>query len=49
MLITRPYIGKTIDQIGAHVVIVSIVIAMFGTIPLMFVSDHTYRVVVHFL
>ena len=45
MLITRPYIGKTIDQIGAkYVVIVSIVIAMFGTIPLMFVSDHTHIV-----
>ena len=45
MLITRPYIGKTIDQIGAkYVVIVSIAIAMFGTIPLMFVSDHTHIV-----
>lgn len=45
MLITRPYIGKMIDQIGAkYVVIVSIIIAMFGTVPLMFVSNHTHIV-----
>lgn len=43
MLITRPYIGKMIDQIGAkYVVIVSIIIAMFGTVPLMVVSNHTH-------
>lgn len=45
MLIIRPYIGKMIDQIGAkYVVIVSIIIAMFGTVPLMFVSNHTHIV-----
>lgn len=45
MLITRPYIGKMIDQIGAkYVVIVSIIIAMFGTVPLMVVSNHTHIV-----
>lgn len=43
MLITRPYIGKMIDQLGAKwVVLVSIIISMLGSIPLMFVTDHTH-------
>lgn len=42
MLITRPYIGKMIDQIGAKsVIIFSVIIAMFGSIPLLFITDDT--------
>lgn len=42
MLITRPYIGKMIDRIGAkYVVLVSILIALVGTLPLLFISDKT--------
>ncbi|UDI78023.1 multidrug efflux MFS transporter [Staphylococcus taiwanensis] len=42
MLITRPYIGKAIDRYGAKwVVIISVIIAMFGSIPLLFVDDQT--------
>lgn len=42
MLVTRPLIGKMIDQLGAkYVVIVSLVISLVGTIPLLFVTDQT--------
>ncbi|MEJ7197704.1 MFS transporter, partial [Staphylococcus epidermidis] len=42
MLITRPYIGTSIDRIGAKKVIyISIVIAILGTIPLIFVDDES--------
>ncbi|MFS0782656.1 MDR family MFS transporter [Bacillus sp. 1P06AnD] len=42
MLVTRPLIGKMIDKIGAkYVVMVSIVIALIGSIPLLFVTDQT--------
>lgn len=42
MLITRPYIGKYIDRIGAkYVIMISIVIAIIGTLPLAFVDQHT--------
>lgn len=42
MLITRPYMGKLIDQYGAKwVVLVSVIISMLGSIPLLFITDHT--------
>lgn len=42
MLITRPYIGKAIDKYGAKwVVVISIIIAMFGSVPLLFITQHT--------
>ncbi|MGO3115137.1 MDR family MFS transporter [Enterococcus pseudoavium] len=42
MLITRPLIGKLIDQLGAkYVVLISLIISLIGTIPLVFVTDHT--------
>lgn len=42
MLVTRPLIGKLIDEIGAkYVTIVSLVISLFGSIPLIFITDHT--------
>ena len=42
MLITRPYLGKLIDQYGAKwVVLISVIISMFGSIPLLFITDHT--------
>lgn len=42
MLITRPYIGKAIDKYGAKwVVIISVVIAMLGSVPLLFITQHT--------
>lgn len=42
MLLTRPYIGKAIDKYGAKwVVIISLVIAMFGSIPLLLITQHT--------
>lgn len=42
MLITRPYIGKYIDRIGArYVIIISIIVAIIGTLPLAFVNQHT--------
>ncbi|WP_145019469.1 MDR family MFS transporter [Paenibacillus sp. Y412MC10] len=42
MLITRPLIGKMIDQIGAkYVVLVSLVISLIGSIPLIFINDQT--------
>ncbi|BGE82159.1 MDR family MFS transporter [Staphylococcus petrasii] len=42
MLITRPYIGKAIDKYGAKwVVIISVIIAMFGSVPLLFITQHT--------
>ena len=42
MLITRPLIGKMIDKIGAkYVVVVSIVISLIGSIPLIFITDET--------
>lgn len=46
MLITRPYIGKVIDQFGAKwVVIISVIISMFGSVPLLFITEHTSIVV----
>ncbi|MFC4770766.1 MDR family MFS transporter [Enterococcus hermanniensis] len=42
MLITRPVIGKMIDKLGAkYVVIVSLIISLIGTIPLVFVTNTT--------
>ncbi|GEO24289.1 MFS transporter [Alicyclobacillus acidoterrestris] len=42
MLVTRPVIGKMIDQIGAkYVVIVSLVLSLIGSIPLIFITDKT--------
>lgn len=42
MLITRPYIGKAIDKYGAKwVVIISVIIAMFGSVPILFITQHT--------
>lgn len=42
MLVTRPLIGKMIDKLGAkYVVIVSLIISLVGTIPLVFVTDKT--------
>lgn len=45
MLVTRPLIGKLIDRLGAkYVVIVSLIISLAGTIPLVFVTDKTSMV-----
>lgn len=42
MLITRPYIGKLIDQYGAKwIAIVSVFISMLGSIPLLFIDQNT--------
>lgn len=42
MLVTRPMIGKLIDKIGAkYVVMVSLVLALIGSIPLIFITDKT--------
>lgn len=42
MLVTRPLIGKLIDRIGAkYVVMVSLVISLIGSIPLIFITDET--------
>lgn len=42
MLVTRPLIGKMIDKIGAkYVVMVSLVLSLIGSIPLIFITDKT--------
>lgn len=42
MLVTRPLIGKMIDKIGAKsVVLVSLVLSLLGSVPLIFVTGHT--------
>ncbi|ANS74406.1 MFS transporter [Paenibacillus yonginensis] len=42
MLITRPLIGTLIDKIGAkYVVMVSLVLSLIGSIPLIFITDQT--------
>lgn len=42
MLITRPVIGKMIDKIGPkYVVIVSLVLSLIGSIPLIYITDKT--------
>lgn len=42
MLVTRPMIGIMIDKIGAkYVVIVSLVISLIGSIPLIFITEQT--------
>ncbi|AWB46078.1 MFS transporter [Paenibacillus sp. CAA11] len=42
MLVTRPLIGKMIDKIGAkYVVMVSLVLALVGSVPLIFITDKT--------
>ncbi|MGG4109244.1 MDR family MFS transporter [Bacillus subtilis] len=42
MLVTRPMIGKMIDKIGSkYVVIVSLVLSLIGSIPLIFITDKT--------
>ncbi|GGH80754.1 EmrB/QacA subfamily drug resistance transporter [Pullulanibacillus pueri] len=42
MFVTRPMIGKMIDKIGAKdVVIVSLVLSLIGSIPLIFITDKT--------
>ncbi|MGP0586405.1 MDR family MFS transporter [Paenibacillus timonensis] len=45
MLVTRPLIGKMIDRIGAkYVVMVSLVLSLIGSIPLIFITDRTSMV-----
>lgn len=45
MLVTRPLIGTMIDKIGAkYVVIVSLALSLIGSIPLIFITDHTSMV-----
>ncbi len=45
MLVTRPFIGRMIDQIGAkYVVVVSLVLSIIGTIPLIFITEQTSMV-----
>lgn len=47
MLITRPIIGKLIDQMGAkYVVLVSLLLSLVGTIPLVFVTDKTSMILI---
>jgi len=42
MLVTRPMIGKMIDKIGAkYVVMVSLILSLIGSIPLIFITDKT--------
>ncbi|MFB5678371.1 MDR family MFS transporter [Paenibacillus terreus] len=42
MLVTRPMIGKMIDKIGAkYVVMVSLVLSLIGSVPLIFITDKT--------
>lgn len=42
MLITRPFLGRMIDTIGAkYVVLVSLVLSLIGSIPLIFITDTT--------
>ncbi|WJH30746.1 multidrug efflux MFS transporter [Paenibacillus sp. CC-CFT742] len=42
MLITRPLIGEMIDTIGAkYVVMVSLVLSLIGSVPLIFITDKT--------
>lgn len=42
MLITRPLIGKSIDKIGPkYVVMVSLVLSLIGSVPLIFITDKT--------
>ncbi|MFB5761526.1 MDR family MFS transporter [Paenibacillus medicaginis] len=42
MLVTRPLIGRMIDKIGAkYVVMVSLVLCLIGSIPLIFITDKT--------
>lgn len=42
MLVTRPLIGKMVDKIGAkYVVMVSLVLSLIGSIPLIFITDKT--------
>ncbi|MCP1186007.1 MDR family MFS transporter [Paenibacillus sp. 1781tsa1] len=42
MLVTRPLIGVLIDKIGAkYVVMVSLVVALVGSVPLIFITDKT--------
>ncbi|GIN72641.1 MFS transporter [Bacillus sp. J14TS2] len=45
MLVTRPLIGKMIDRIGAkYVVMVSLVLSLIGSIPLIFITNQTSMV-----
>ncbi|WP_339301783.1 DHA2 family efflux MFS transporter permease subunit [Paenibacillus sp. FSL K6-2441] len=45
MLVTRPLIGKMIDRIGAkYVVIVSLILSLIGSVPLIFITDQTSMV-----
>lgn len=45
MLVTRPLIGKMIDRLGAkYVVMVSLAISLIGSVPLIFITDHTSMV-----
>ncbi|GAB2022306.1 MDR family MFS transporter [Pseudolactococcus yaeyamensis] len=42
MLITRPYIGRMIDKVGAKkVVLVSVILSIVGSLPLVFITSHT--------
>ncbi|MCM3174573.1 MDR family MFS transporter [Paenibacillus sp. MER 99-2] len=42
MLITRPFIGKMIDKVGAkYVLIASLILSLIGSIPFIFISDTT--------
>ncbi|ANF97143.1 DHA2 family efflux MFS transporter permease subunit [Paenibacillus bovis] len=50
MLITRPLIGTMIDRIGAkYVVIVSLGLALIGSVPLVFITDQTSMIWIAFL
>ncbi|WP_088816521.1 MULTISPECIES: DHA2 family efflux MFS transporter permease subunit [Listeria] len=45
MLITRPFIGKMIDQVGAKsVVFISLALSILGTLPFVFVTEQTSMV-----
>lgn len=42
MLIARPFIGKATDKYGAkHVLVISIILSLFGSLPLVFISNNT--------
>ncbi|WP_338541480.1 MDR family MFS transporter [Paenibacillus tundrae] len=42
MLVTRPFIGKMIDKVGAkYVLLASLILSLIGSIPFIFISDTT--------
>lgn len=47
MLITRPLIGKWIDQVGARkVVLISLVLSIIGSLPFVFITEKTSLTVI---